>query len=286
MKDEEFQKLFSEMANDDFGKMPYKMQLLNMKKYLITVMRHHIQLMSRISTRGQMLQYGLERYVHLFEQSDFNDAFQNFNLEEDDQLGRIFSIDEIEDMVQNGLKENIKRQKEIIKQLQTIFICDLVRQLRNVRIKAGKFTKSTKNNKNNKNNENNKGSSKKTNNLADDGKKESNMDAGQIFQEFIRCLMNEIRDDTAVNNVDFNHKEINQTFQSRTLWHKMDNAEKKSELDQMISKRNLVYEEMAEAAVAEGVSGEKASGTEPTEDGLDELDHENDEDDYDDTLDN
>jgi hypothetical protein len=139
-----------------------------------------------------------------------------------------------------------------------------------VRIKAGKFVKSGR---------------KSKSKLPGEGK-ENDMDAGQIFQDFVRILMNEIRDDTIVNNVDFNHKEINQMFQARSLWHKIDTAEKKSELEYMIAKRNLVYEEATETVMAEGVTGEKASGTEPTEEGLDELDHENDEDDYDDTLDN
>jgi hypothetical protein len=270
MKNDEFAKLFEEVANVDFGGMPNKIQLLNMKKYIISVMRHHIVLMSRITVRTQMIQYGFEKYVHLFEQTEFNHAFQRFNEEADDQLGRIFTNDEVENMVQNGLRENSKKQKEIIKQLQTIFVSDLVRQLRNVRIKAGKFVKSGR---------------KSKSKLPGEGK-ENDMDAGQIFQDFVRILMNEIRDDTIVNNVDFNHKEINQMFQARSLWHKIDTAEKKSELEYMIAKRNLVYEEATETVMAEGVTGEKASGTEPTEEGLDELDHENDEDDYDDTLDN
>lgn len=272
MKKDEFATLFTEMVKDDFAGLPNNIQLTNMKKYIISVMRHHIRLMSRITTRPQMIQYGFERYVHLFDQTEFNHAFSGFNDEEDDQLGRIFTNDEIDDLALNALREDGKKQKEIIKQLQSIFVSDLVRQFRNVRVKAGKFA----------------GVKTKKGGKKDAGaQKVSDMDAGQIFQEFIRILMGEIRDDTVVTNVNFNHKEINQMFQARSMWHKIDNAEKKNELEYMIAKRNLVYEEAAEDVMAEGVTGDKAAGTEDTDELDDGLgDHENDEDDTNDTLDN
>ena len=253
----QFAELFPQAFEGTY--MDTKMQMTHLKKYIISHLRHHILVMSRITTRDQMIQYGFENYISLFDESQFNEAFKGFNMEKDDQLGRVFTNDEIENMVIDGLRRDAKGQAEVIRNLQAIFVTDAVRHLRNVRLRAGKFTKKA---------------SKKVG---------GDMDAGEIFTQFMKILMNEIVNDTAVVNVDFNHKDINQHFQAKSVWQKMENAERKGELEYMIARRGLNIEEAVDAGLADGISAEQGAGTvtDPTED-MDELDHGDDEDDYDD----
>jgi hypothetical protein len=149
---------------------------------------------------------------------------------------------------------------EVIRNLQNIFVTDAVRHLRNVRLRAGKFVKNKK----------------KKSEVGD-------MDAGEIFTQFLKILMAEIARDTTVINVDFNHKDINQNFQAKSIWHKMENAERKGELEYMIARRGLNMEEAMDAGLAEGISAEEgASANLDQDEEMEEPDHENDEDDYND----
>lgn len=260
---QEFKTLYDQSMVDVYS--ANKMQALNMKEYIISYLRHHVTLMSRIKKREQMIQYGFEKYIHLFEFTEFNAAFVDFNFTTDDELGRVFTNQEIENLVLGNLDDS-EKLSILIRDLQTIFLTDLVRHLRAVRNRAGSFVKGRKKQAN-----------------------ESELDAGQIFIEFIQLLLEEIDEQDKVNNVDFNHLEINQMFMMKNLWHKMDNAEKKGELEWKILRHKLNIEEYEEIINVAGgdptdVDPTRAATEEPTKDDWDDgpLDTENDEDDYND----
>tara|TARA_R100001163_G_C5068488_1_gene208918 strand:+ start:346 stop:4689 length:4344 start_codon:yes stop_codon:yes gene_type:complete len=264
----EFEKLFPESIQNQY--MVTKNKIINLKKYIISHLRHHIAVMSRITSRKEMITYGFEAYVDLFSNSQFNQAFANFNTGSDDDLGRIFTNDEIDNIVTNAIGEH-DNHTEVIRQLQTIFVTDIVRHLRQVRLSAGQF----------------KGSRKSKVN-ADE------MDAGEIFSQFVKILFQEIKNDSESINVNFYHKDINQQFQAKSIWKKMDSAERKGELEYQIAKRGLNMEEFEDSILRKGITSDEVGkedgtdsdrGGDPNLEGWEELDMENDEDDYNDTID-
>src|SRR6185503_17427901 len=69
----EFDKQYEIVIKDVYSKT--RIQMINMKKYIITYLRQHIFLLSRLDSRQMLIQYGLDRYLELFEYYEFNDAF-------------------------------------------------------------------------------------------------------------------------------------------------------------------------------------------------------------------
>jgi len=252
----EFEEMYPQSIEGDY--VQTKTEMLNLRKYIISHIRHHIVLMARIRTRQQMVQYGFEKYMELYDNANFNQAFEGFNQEKDDDLGRVFTNDEIDNMVVGNLS-NYTKHNEVISNLRKIMIADLVRHLRQVRVRAGRFVK---------------GQSSRQ-------KKTDELDAGEIFIRFIQILFQEFYEDTLVIDVDFNHKDINQNFQAKAIWHKMDTAEKKGELEYKIARYALNLAEAEATANARGIDA--TTGTqEGTEEVFEALDMENDEDDYND----
>lgn len=250
----EFNTMYTETTNRQY--MNSKMQLVNLKKYIISYVRQHIYLMSRITERKQMVQHGLRKYLHLFEYEDFNRAFENFNIEEDEELGQIYSNEEIERLVIQTIPDYAKHDN-VVQFLQSVFLTDLVRHLRQVRTRAGKFVRGKKRRKGDEPN------------------------AAEIFTEFVEILIKEVASQEKVSNVNFNHLKINQMFMSRMMWNKMEKAEKKSELEWKIMKHNLNIQEFEEVIDASGnVPPEDPTAVDEWDDGA--LDMENEEDDYDD----
>lgn len=256
-KPDEFKNEFKEYMKNMY--MDTKVQMLNIKKYIITNLRQRVYLMSRITERKQMIQHGLEEYLDLFEYEEFNQAFQNFNKEK--ELGRIFTNDEIENLVVNSMND-YKKHSTIINNLKQIFVSDIVRHLRLVKTRTGRFVKG-----------------KKT-----VVKKDDEPNASDIFIMFVKILINEIRSQEVSSNVDFYHLQINQMFRSKNFWKKMNQAEKKGEIEYKILKHQLSVAEIEED-LGEAGGGEQALLTEKAleaEDEYEALDMENDEDDYND----
>jgi len=255
----EFDQQYETVIKDAYSKT--RLQMINMKKYIITYLRQHILLLSRLDSRQMLIQYGLDRYLELFEYEEFNAAFENFNSDksedqvENSGLGKIFTNDQIDNLIIGNLS-NYEQQPLIIKDLQTIFLTDIVRHLRMVRNKAGRFIKGKKK------------------------LKQDEPDAAQIFVRFIKILFEEIKEQEQIDNVDFNHLEINQIFMYRSMWHKMDVAEKKGELEWKILRYKLRIEEIQIDIASTGEIPVDPLKEEEWDDG--ELDAENDEDDFND----
>ena len=255
----EFDKQYETVMKNIYSQT--RMQLTNMKKYIITYLRQKILLLSRLDSRQMMIQYGLEGYLELFEYSEFNAAFVDFNSDksedkvENSGLGRIFTNEEIDNLIMENIGK-YEKHVDLIKDLQNIFLTDIVRHLRMVRNRAGRFVKGKKK------------------------LKEDEPDAAQIFVRFIKILFDEIKEQEKVDNVDFNHLEINQIFMLRIMWHKMDTAEKKGELEWKIMRHKLNSEE---TQLAIDTGGDPLTTIIPEEEWDDgELDVENEEDDYND----
>lgn len=252
----EFEAMYPDAIKNQY--MNSKMQLVNLKKYILSYVRHHIYLMARITERKQMIQYGLNNYMHLFNYDDFNSAFERFNEEEDDDLGPIITNDEIEDLVVQTIPD-YEKHAAVNELLQSILLTDLVRHLRQVRTRAGKFVRGKKR------------------------KKGDEPNAAEIFTEFVQIVFAEIVEQEEVSNVNFEHLKINQMFMNKIMWDKMEKAEKRGELEWKILRHNLNIQEFeleigATGEVPAEDTGEQ--GEQPEE--YDELDMENDEDDYND----
>ena len=265
-EEEVFKKEFQEYLKNIY--MDSKIQMLSLKKYIISYLRHHVYLMSRIKARKQMYEHSLDNYLELFDLDDFNDAFDKFNQEED-EIGRIVSNQEIENLVVANM-DNYTKHPEIIRILQDIFISDVVRQLRLVKSRVGKFIKGQKK------------------------RKDDEPDSYEIFVKFTKILMSEIKEQDKVSNVDFYHLQINQMFKSKENWKKLNNAERKGEMEYKIMKYQLNISEFEEdfdgGELQTGIidssedpnvgPGVIADAIDEWDDG--ELDMENDEDDYND----
>lgn len=255
-KPEEFKGMYQDVTKNQY--MKSKLRLNHLKKYIISHVRHHIYLFARITDRNQFVMFGLEKYMYLYDYEDFTDAFIDFNDEEDEELGPILTNKQIEDMVVNAIP-NYDQHQEIADILQLIFVTDIIRHLRRVRNKADKFVR---------------GKTKR---------RDDQPDSAEIFIEFIRILMDEIRSLENVVDVNFNHLKINQMFMNKIMWNKMDKAEKRGELEWKILRHNLNISEFEETIAATGNQPEVESDATLDQMGEEEgFDMENDQDDYND----
>jgi hypothetical protein len=154
-----------------------RIRMLNLKKYVISHLRFYMELFSRIN-RDQLKQYGLQfKYNNLMKNNDFNDTFMNFKTE--------LTSTQILDYINSNL-DNPKNWKTVNNVLLYSFVHDITRHLRTLRLEATKFVKKRTTTK--------------------------GMSKYDIYQQFVKNLFEEIDFSQKVDNVAYNHRQINQTL--------------------------------------------------------------------------
>ena len=154
-----------------------RIRMLNLKKYVISHLRFYMQLFSKIN-RDQLKQYGLQyKYNNLMKNNDFNDTFINFKTE--------LTSTQILDYINSNL-DNPKNWRTVNNVLLYALVHDISRHLRTLRLEATKFVKKRTTNK--------------------------GMSKYDIYQQFVKNLFEEIQFSQQVDNVDYNHRLINQTL--------------------------------------------------------------------------
>jgi len=197
-----------------------RMRMLNLKKYLISYLRFYVELFSRIN-RDQLSTYGLQyKYKSLMKSVDFNEAFSNFKIEIPNQ-------DVLEFINFNMDKPN--QWKVTSHVLLFLIIHDLSRHLRTLRLEATKYVKKV-------------GGQKRRGGLS----------KYEIFQEFVKNFFQELEFDHQVQNVEWNHKQINQTLIGSILAEKQSKIKSKDSIEWGIMKFKLNVEETQRTIDASG----------------------------------
>jgi hypothetical protein len=206
---------------DDNEFLGDRMRMLNLKNYLITHLRFYVQLFTRIG-RDQLNQYGLQyKYRTLMKSADFNDAFQNFKIE--------IPNPQVLEFVDFNM-DKPKEWKTVSNVLLYLILHDLSRHLRTLRLEATKFVKK-----------------------AVKGRGPAGgLSKYEIFQEFVKNFFQELEFNTQVQNVAWNHKEINQTLYSSILTEQQAKIKSKDSIEWGIMKFKLNVEETQEMIDASG----------------------------------
>lgn len=250
---EEFEQDYRAVAPGQYSAS--RIRLSNLKRHILTNFRQTIAQLSRVESREKMVELGLEAYLPLFEHSEMNLAFQGFYDHFDDDLGRFFTNQEIEELVSITMAKNSEKgHLQMVDQLQRMMITDLVRQVRMVRTRSGKLKTKPK------------------------ARRTDEMSAIEIFTEFAKILFREMIEEDKVNNVSFSFYQENRNFAEISLFKRMRTAEKRSEIEYKILKYQIKINEIQEEINAQGDDPSNLV-TELADDEFDLPDTENDEDD-------
>jgi len=200
-----------------------RMRMLNLKNYLITHLRFHIELFTRIN-RDQLNQYGLQyKYRTLMKSTDFNDAFQDFKIE--------IPNSQVLDYINFNMNKP-DQWKTVSNVLLFLILHDLSRHLRTLRLESTKFVKKAV-----------KGRGSQPG---------GGLSKYEIFKEFVKNYFQEIEFNTKVQNVPWNHKDLNQTLFHSILVEQQSKIKSKDSIEWGIMKFKLNVEETQDLIDASG----------------------------------